>query len=186
MWALLQIQRETCMNSKSEIPSSIRGQFGLSSPKQPRQISHNHNVVPRWWMHNNLSSPVREKHLFFCHFVQWMQDSSHCYMERVFMSSLTSLKSIAKRNQTNKLHSLILMQWVLLCLWSHVFFVAEHVSFIDEDEVTKSKCWYHTYESQIFFELICIYFDSWYAANHTRLFWYSIYYQLFTLAPILQ
>ena len=49
--------------------------------------------------------------------------------------------------------------------------------------ITKSKCWYHTYESQIFFELICIYFDSWYAANHTRLFWYSIYYQLFTLAP---
>ena len=56
------------------------------------------------------------------------------------MSSLSSLKSIAKRNQTNKLHSLILMQWVLLCLWSHVFFVTEHVSFIDEDEVTKSKC----------------------------------------------
>ena len=73
----------------------------------------------------------REKRLFLCHFVQCMQDSSHCYMERVFMSSLTSLKSIAKRNQINKLHSLILMQWVLLCLWSHVFFVAEHVSFID-------------------------------------------------------
>jgi len=39
-------------------------------------------------------------------------------------------------------------------------FVVEHILFTDEDEVTKSKCRYFTYERQILFKLLGIDFDS--------------------------
>ena len=93
---------------------------------------HNHNMVMPSPGDGCITSALlsRERHFFLCHSVQCMQDSSHCYMERVFMSS-PSL-SIAKRNQTNKGHCLFYVRNGYDTPLSVVtyMFVAEFISFM--------------------------------------------------------